>query len=151
MPIKIIIGSDHGGYNLKKAIITHLKQHSIEAEDMGTTNADDSVDYPDFAVLVAKKVQADENTHGILICGTGIGMSISANKFKGIRAALCHNEVTAKMAREHNDANILVLGGRVLTIEYALIIVNKWLETPFSNEERHLRRLEKIKQIEECN
>ena len=143
--MKIIIGSDHGGYNYKNEIINYLKSQSIDFEDVGTYS-DASCDYPVFAKKVANKV-ADANTdsvRGILICGTGIGMSITANKIKGIRAALCSDLFSAKATREHNNSNILCLGERVLDKALMLKIVETWLNTPFSNEERHIRRIEMI-------
>lgn len=140
----IILGSDHAGFDLKEYIKEYLKKLKIEYEDYGTYSSD-SVDYPDIALKVAKKV-ANKNK-GILICGTGIGMSIVANKIKGVRAALCHNEYEAEMSRAHNDSNILVLGGRILSPELAKKIVKKWLDTKFEGN-RHKRRLDKIKEIE---
>ncbi|MFA5928516.1 MAG: ribose 5-phosphate isomerase B [Candidatus Margulisiibacteriota bacterium] len=148
MPTRIAIGSDHGGYELKNALASHLKKIGVEVLDLGTMNAEGSVDYPDFAVKVAEYVNKDADNKGILICGTGIGMSIAANKIKGIRAALCHDEYTAEMAKRHNNANILVLGGRVLNAVQGAAIVDKWLGSEFDGD-RHARRLEKIKAIEE--
>ncbi|MFC1595903.1 ribose 5-phosphate isomerase B [Candidatus Margulisiibacteriota bacterium] len=148
MSNRIVVASDHGGFELKKAIIAHLNKIGYEANDLGAINAQDSVDYPDFAIRVAEYVNNDEDNKGILICGTGIGMSIAANKIKGIRAALCHDEYTAEMAKRHNNANVLVLGGRVLTEEKGTAIVDKWLGSKFDGD-RHMRRLEKIKAIEE--
>lgn len=143
--MKIIIGSDHGGFSYKNEIINYLKSRNIEVEDVGT-HSDASCDYPIFAQKVAQKVaQANsENIRGILVCGTGIGMSISANKVKGIRAALCSDLFSARATREHNNSNILCLGERVLDKALMLKIVETWLDTPFSMEERHLRRIEMI-------
>ncbi|MBO7672008.1 ribose 5-phosphate isomerase B [bacterium] len=143
--MKIIIGSDHGGFNYKNKIIDYLKSQNIEVEDEGTYSSD-SCDYPVFAKKVAKIVaQANsDDVRGILICGTGIGMSITANKVKGIRAALCSDLFSAKATREHNNSNILCLGERVLDENLMLKIVEIWLDTPFSNEERHIRRIEMI-------
>ena len=138
---KIIIASDHGGYDLKEKIKEYLKELNYEFDDFGTDSTD-SVDYTDYAQKVAKEIQ--KKGRGILICGTGIGMSIAANRFSGVRATLCHDEETAKMAREHNNSNILCMGGRVLDTETAKKITKVWLETPFSGDERHKRRLEKI-------
>ena len=148
--MKIIIGSDHGGYNYKNEIINYLKTHDIEFEDMGTYSAE-SCDYPIFAQKVAKKVvEANSpDVRGILICGTGIGMSISANKVRGIRAALCSDLFSAKATREHNNSNVLCLGERVLDKDLMLKIVEIWLNTPFSNDERHIRRIEMIERIGE--
>lgn len=142
---KIIIGSDHGGFKLKKEIIRHLEANDYQIKDMGCFS-DESCDYPDIALEVAKEV-AKSKSRGILICGTGIGMSMVANKVKGIRAALCHNEFTAEMSRKHNDSNVLVLGGRVLDKDLAIKITDIWLNTDFEGE-RHQRRLDKITNIE---
>lgn len=143
----LVIGSDHGGYDLKCAIIDYLRQRQIEFQDLGTQGAD-SVDYPDFAVKVAAKVSRGEADAGILICGTGIGMSISANKFSGVRAALVHDEFTAQMAREHNNANILVMGGRVLSSKMGQRLVGIWLDSEYEGG-RHQNRLDKISAIEQ--
>lgn len=137
----IIIGSDHAGYELKEEIKKFLDEQDLEYKDVGTDSTE-STDYPDYAKKVAEAVQ--EGNRGILICGTGIGMSITANKFKGIRAAVCHDEFTAKVSREHNNANILCMGGRVLGPELARKMTKVWLETGFSEEERHHRRVEKM-------
>ncbi|MFH1587985.1 MAG: ribose 5-phosphate isomerase B [Candidatus Diapherotrites archaeon] len=140
---KIIIGADHGGYKLKELLQKHLVKKGFEVIDLGTHSID-SVDYPDYAKRTAKKVLSEKNSIGILICGTGIGMSMTANKFKGIRAALCWNEKTAKLAREHNDANILCLGARVLKKNEAVKIMNAFLKTKTSKEKRHQRRVKKM-------
>jgi len=143
--MQIIIGSDHGGFEYKNEIINYLKSRNIEVDDEGTYSAE-SCDYPVFAQKVAKKVALanSDDIRGILICGTGIGMSISANKIKGIRAALCSDLFSAKATREHNNSNVLCLGQRVLEKDLMLKIVETWLDTPFSNEERHKRRIEMI-------
>lgn len=143
---KIAIGSDHGGLELKNSILKYLNENNYEVIDCGT-ETDASVDYPDFGEKVAKMVSSGEADEGVLICGTGIGMSITANKFKGIRAALVHNEFTAKMAREHNNANILVLGGRVLSVEVGVKLVKIWQESSFEGG-RHQGRLDKIHELE---
>ena len=139
----IAIGSDHGGYELKCEIIKHLESRKLEYKDFGTFS-DASCDYPDIAKPVAKAVAAGECENGILVCGTGIGISIAANKVPGIRAALCSDCFSAQACREHNDANILALGGRVLGTGLALKIVDTFLDTPFSNDPRHIRRISKI-------
>ncbi len=144
--MRIALGSDHGGYNLKETIKKYLEEQSIVTHDFGTFNAQ-KVDYPDYACQVAKAVAAGEYDRGILCCGTGIGISIAANKIPGIRAALCHDTFSARASREHNDANILALGERVIGPGLALDIVAVWLATGF-NGGRHARRLEKIKAIE---
>jgi len=138
----LAIGADHGGVHLKEVVIRCLENHGIPYLDVGT-NGESSVDYPDFAAKVASGVANGDYERGILICGTGIGMSIAANKFYGVRAALCHNTYTARMSRAHNDANILVLGERVTGVGVAEEIVNVWLETDFEGG-RHARRVEKI-------
>ena len=126
----IAIGCDHGGYRLKKEIEKYLDDKNIEYLDMGC-ESEESVDYPDIASKVAKKVQSKECEQGILICRSGIGMSITANKFKGIRCALCHNEYTAKYARLHNDSNILAMGADDLTTNEAICILRMWFATSF--------------------
>ena len=137
------IGSDHGGFQLKQAIMAHLRKRGIEYKDFGTyTEA--SCDYPEYGRAVALAVAAGECDRGILICGTGIGISITANKVPGIRAALCSDCFSAEATRLHNDANILALGGRVVGEGLALKSVDTFLDTPFSGEERHARRIAKI-------
>lgn len=145
--MKIFIGSDHGGYNLKSAIINFLQENNYDFEDVGTFS-DASCDYPPIAEKVAQNV-IKNSSKGILVCGTGIGMSIAANKFKGIRAALCSDTFSARLTREHNDSNILCLGERTIGTGLALDIVKIWLETDFSNNDRHINRINLIKQIEE--
>ena len=143
----LAIWCDHVGYELKTAILEVLQERAIEYSDCGTDGSA-SVDYPDFAAKVASAVAKGEADSGILICGTGIGMSISANKFVGIRAALVHDEFTAQMAREHNNANILVMGGRVLSADQGKKFVEIWLDTEFEGG-RHQNRLDKISAIEQ--
>lgn len=143
----IAIGCDHAGIELKEEIISLLKNLNIEFVDFGT-DTPESVDYPDFGEKVSEAVSSGKNEKGILICGTGIGMSIVANKFPGIRASLCNELFTAKMSRMHNDANILVLGGRIVGKDLAKEIVRTWVSTSFEGN-RHLRRLGKISKIEE--
>jgi len=144
----IAIGSDHGGYELKEAIKSYLDAENIPYRDFGTCSTE-SVDYSDIGLVVAKAVVSGECDMGIIICGTGIGISIAANKVPGIRAALCTDTYMARMAREHNNANVLALGGRVVGAGLALDIVKTFIETPFSNEDRHQRRIDKIRTIEE--
>lgn len=141
----IAVGSDHGGYELKQEIIQYLKDKNIEYKDVGCYSAQ-SCDYAEFGKGVAKMVADGTCEKGIIICGTGIGISIAANKVKGVRAALCHDCFSAEATREHNDANILAMGARVIGPGLALKIVETFLGTEFSNEERHIRR---IGQIEE--
>jgi ribose 5-phosphate isomerase B len=146
--MKIAIGADHGGFELKKVISTILKEFGHDVEDFGCTSQE-SVDYPDFAEKVARGVSEVLFERGILICGTGIGMSISANKFPHVRAALCHNLFTARLSREHNDANMLVMGERVIGTGLAQEMVRIWLETGFEGG-RHQRRVEKMNAFDRC-
>jgi ribose 5-phosphate isomerase B len=145
----IAIGSDHAGVGLKNIIKDILTELGIEALDYGT-DKEDSVDYPDFGEKVSEAVSSGRVERGILICGTGLGMSIVANKFPNVRATTCHDTYTAKMSRLHNDSNILVMGSRVIGRDTAAEIVRIWIETPFEGG-RHIRRLEKISRIEERN
>lgn len=144
--MKIAIGSDHAGFDLKSEIITLLKEMGLEWIDFGT-DGPHSVDYPDFGERVSRAVSIGEIERGILICGTGIGMSIVANKFPNVRASLCNDLFTARMSRLHNDANILVIGGRIVGKDLAKEIVRVWLSTGFEGG-RHTMRLEKIRRIE---
>ena len=141
--MKIGIGNDHSALELKAEIVEFLKEKGHEVVDYGTYTTD-SCDYPVYGEKVARAVVAGEVEKGILICGTGIGISITANKFKGIRAAVCTDCFTAEATRLHNDANILALGGRVVGPGLALKIVDTFLNTPFSNDERHIRRINQI-------
>ena len=142
--MKIVIGSDHAGVNLKKIIKDDIK--NINFVDVGT-DSEESCDYPDYISKVAVMVKRGDVDFGIAICGTGIGASLVSNKVKGIRAALCFNEFMAEMSKRHNNANVLVLGARVIGTDLALRIVEKWLETDFEGG-RHQRRLDKISQLE---
>ncbi len=145
--MKIAIGADHGGFVLKEEIKKSLVEKGYDITDFGTLDGK-STDYNDHALLVATKVAEGEFDRGILICGTGIGMSIQANKVKGIRAALVHDLFTAKATRLHNNSNVLAMGGRILGPGLALEIVDVWLNTEFSNEKRHVRRIGKISSSE---
>ena len=136
----IALGCDHGGYLLMLEVKKHLEKKGFEYKDFGCYS-EESVDYPEYAKKVAKAVASGECETGILICGTGIGISIAANKVKGIRAALCHDCFSAAATREHNNANVLAMGARVIGSGLALKIVDTFLDTPFSNEERHIRRI----------
>lgn len=138
--MRVAIGSDHGGFSLKKIIVPFLKELGHEVLDVGCHD-EQSVDYPGFADLVCEKISTSEADKGILICGTGIGMSMAANKHTGIRAALCSEHYTARMSREHNDANVLCMGERVTGPGVAMEIVQTWLDTPFGGG-RHQRRIE---------
>jgi len=144
--MKIVIASDHGGYELKEHIKKYLLSQKIEIEDLGTGSAD-SVDYPIYGIKAAKEVARGSANFGIIICGTGIGISIAANKVKGIRAALCHCVEYAKLSREHNNANMLALGGRFLDKSEALKIVEAFLHTQFAGA-RHQKRVDIISQFE---
>ncbi|EJP6473470.1 ribose 5-phosphate isomerase B [Clostridium botulinum] len=144
--MKIALGSDHAGLPLKNEIIIHLKDKGIEIEDFGTYT-EESCDYPDYAKKVAEKVAAKEFDFGILVCGTGIGISIAANKVKGIRAALCSDTFSAHACREHNNANILALGQRVVGVGLALDIVDNFLNAKFQGG-RHENRINKMMEIE---
>jgi ribose 5-phosphate isomerase B len=136
----IALGCDQGGYELMQEVKKHLVNRGVEFKDFGTYSSE-SVDYPIYGKKVANAVASGECEKGILICGTGIGISITANKVKGIRCALCHDVFSAEATRLHNDANILAMGGRVVGPGLALMIVDKFLDTPFSEEERHARRI----------
>ena len=138
--MKVSIGSDHGGYELKLEVIEHLKERGFEVTDVGT-DSPESCDYPIYAKKVAEDINSKNADLGILICGTGIGMSMAANKIEGIRAALCHDTFSAQATREHNNANILCMGARVVGPGLALMIIDTFLDTPFSNDERHIRRI----------
>ncbi|MBQ8147545.1 MAG: ribose 5-phosphate isomerase B [Lachnospiraceae bacterium] len=139
----IALGSDHGGYALKQEVMKHLTERGIEYKDYGCYS-EASCDYPEYGKAVAEAVASKECELGILICGTGIGISIAANKVKGVRAALCSDCFSAQATREHNDANILAMGARVVGPGLALKIVDTFLDTPFSNDERHIRRISMI-------
>ncbi len=144
--MKIVIGSDHAGYRLKESVKNFLVGKGVDVEDVGT-HSEESADYPLYAEKVARYIQDGKAERGILICGTGIGMSISANKFRGIRASLCTNEYMARMSRRHNNANILCLGSRVVGEDLALSIVSAWLDEEFEGG-RHLKRLTIIEEWE---
>ncbi len=144
--MKIVIGSDHAGYKMKQYIEEFLKSMHVEVIDYGTFS-EDSTDYPNYAAKVAEAVSKGEFEQGILLCGTGIGMSITANKFPGIRAALCHDVEAARLARAHNNANILIIGGRTTDEKPVAEMVKTWMTTPFEGG-RHQRRVDLISQIE---
>ena len=139
----IAIGSDHAAFPVKEKLKGVLEELGYKVKDFGV-NSPDSCDYPDVAIPLAKAVQAGKCERGVLLCGTGLGMSYAANRFPGVRAALCWSREVAKLAREHNDSNVLVLSGRHATIDPLEEILKAWLETPFSNDERHMRRIRKI-------
>jgi len=144
--MKVVLGCDHGGVEMKDIIAGELKKLDVEVVDFGTKD-ETSVDYPEFAARVAEAISSGAADRGIAVCGTGIGMSIVANKYPGVRAALCHDAFTARMSRLHNDSNVLVLGGRVTGREVALEMLRIWMATPFEGG-RHKRRLDMISDIE---
>uniref|UniRef100_UPI003FF0E629 ribose 5-phosphate isomerase B n=1 Tax=Candidatus Limivicinus sp. TaxID=3030905 RepID=UPI003FF0E629 len=139
----IAIGSDHGGFELKEKLMEHLSERGLEYKDFGTYSSA-SCDYPVYAKAVANAVASGECDRGIIICGTGIGVSMTANKVRGIRAALCGDCFSAEATRQHNDANVLCMGARVVGEGLALKIADTFLDTPFSNDERHIRRISMI-------
>ena len=143
---KIAIASDHGGFDLKESIIAVLLKKGLEIDNLGA-HSTDSVDYPDYGIKLAQAIIDKKFVRGILICGTGVGMSIVVNRFPGIRGTLCSDVYTAKMCREHNDSNILIMGGRVIEVGLAIEILETWLNTQFEGG-RHQRRLDKIKNID---
>lgn len=143
--MKICMASDHGGFELKNIILKHLQIKGYNVLDLGTDSID-SVDYPDFAIKAVKSILNKECSRGIIMCGTGIGISISANRFPGIRAALCWDSLTAKLSRQHNNSNILAMGGRLIGVELAKEIVDVWLNTEFDGG-RHEGRINKIDEL----
>jgi len=143
----IYLGADHAGFHLKEELKKYLEELGYQYEDLGNQEMDPQDDYPDFALRVAEKV-VETKEKGILICSTGLGMCLAANKVKGVRAVVVWNEFTAIESRKHNNANILCLAGKVLDLETAKKIIRVWLETEFSQEERHVRRLKKVEEIE---
>jgi ribose 5-phosphate isomerase B len=145
--MKILIASDHAGYSLKTALVEHLKSAGVDVVDMGTSDASMSVDYPDYAKKVASQIAGQNENMGILICGTGVGMCITANKYRGVRAALAGDTFSARMSRLHNNANILCLGSRVIGKGLAIDIVDSWLGAEYEGG-RHSKRLDKISDLE---
>jgi ribose 5-phosphate isomerase B len=145
---RIALGADHAGYHEKESVKKYLEESGYPVDDLGTWS-EESVDYPDYAKAVAERVAAGQDQFGILICGTGIGMAITANKIPGIRAALAHDVTTARLAREHNDANVLTLGGRVVGDAEALDIVKRFLTAQFAGG-RHQRRIDKISELDQA-
>ena len=145
--MKIAVGCDHGALELKNALVAHLEKKGHEVKDFGTHTLD-SCDYPDIAAPAAQAVASGEYDRGILLCTTGIGMSVSANKIKGIRCALLSDVMSARLTREHNDTNMMSMGAAVVGQLLALEIVDTWLGTEFSHGERHVRRIEKVKNLE---
>ena len=147
--MKIAVASDHAGFDLKAAVVRYLEERRIPCEDFGC-GPGEKADYVDFAEKAVRAVQSGACDRAILVCGTGIGMSMAANKFRGIRATPCWNAYTAEMSRRHNDSNCLTLGGRVLTAAEAVVLADIWLKTPFEGG-RHARRVDKIKELEELH
>ncbi len=145
--IKIAVGADHAGFELKEKVGEYLASRGYDVQDLGTTSTD-PVDYPDFAERVANQVAAKQATYGVLVCGTGLGMELAANKVPGIRATPCNDTLSARLAREHNNANVLTMGGRLIDEAEARKIVDTWLATPFAGG-RHERRVEKIATIDQ--
>jgi ribose 5-phosphate isomerase B len=145
--LKVAVGADHAGYDLKREITVALKEQGHEVADFGT-HSPEPVDYPEIALGVARAVARGEADRGVLVCGTGIGTSIVANKVRGIRAALCHDPFSARMTREHNDSNVLCLGARVIGPSLALEVLRVWLGGAFESGGRHQRRVERIAEIE---
>lgn len=145
--MRIVIGADHAGFELKNMLAADLRDRGHEVIDAGTTSAD-PVDYADFAEAVSKLLLDGAAERGVLVCGSGVGASVSANKIPGIRAGLCHDTYSARQGVEHDDMNILVLGARVIGVELARELVNNFLAAKFNGEERHRRRIEKIKALE---
>jgi ribose 5-phosphate isomerase B len=143
MSERLVIAADHGGVELKKELVEGLKELSFLVDDVGA-HTDDACDYPDFAHHVAQGILAGKYDRGILICGTGVGMAITANRYRGIRAVNCSESFSARYSRQHNNANVLTMGGRVVGFGLAWEIVNVWLATPFSGDARHIRRVGKI-------
>jgi ribose 5-phosphate isomerase B len=146
--MRIAIGADHAGFDLKQILAAYLRHHGHQVIDKGT-DSDEPVDYPDFAEAVSKVVLSGEAERGVIICGSGVGASVAANKLPGIRAGLCHDTYSARQGVEHDDMNILVLGARVIGIEVARELVDNFLAAQFTGAERHRRRLDKIRALEQ--
>ncbi|HMJ60285.1 MAG TPA: ribose 5-phosphate isomerase B [Bryobacteraceae bacterium] len=147
--MKISIGADHAGYDMKQQLIEYIRKLGHQVHDVGTFEPGKPDDYPDYAVLVAQDIRSGAAERGILVCGSGVGVSVAANKFKGIRAAMCHDHYSAHQGVEHDDMNVLVLGARIIGPMTAEDATEAFLKAQFSGEERHLRRLNKVKGIEQ--
>jgi ribose 5-phosphate isomerase B len=147
--MKISIGADHAGYDMKQQLIEYIQKLGHQVHDVGTFEPGKPDDYPDYAVLVAQDIRSGAAERGILVCGSGVGVSVAANKFKGIRAAMCHDHYSAHQGVEHDDMNVLVLGARIIGPMTAEDATEAFLKAQFSGEERHLRRLNKVKGIEQ--
>jgi len=149
--MKIAIGADHGGFQLKTELFCWLQERGYQVEDCGTSHFCSTDDYPDFAIPVAKTVAQGKARRGIIVCGSGVGACVTANKIKGVRACLCHDTYSAHQGVEHDNINILCLGARIIGIELAKELVNAFLKAEFSTEERHCRRLNKLFELENNN
>ncbi|MDD2773754.1 MAG: ribose 5-phosphate isomerase B [Elusimicrobiales bacterium] len=149
--MKIAIACDHAGFLLKETVTAQIKKHESEIMDFGTDNAATPVDYPDYAAKLAQAVASGKADRGIMLCGSGIGACITANKFKGVRAAACHDTYSAAQGVAHDDMNVLCMGARVIGSSLACSLVDAFLTTSFTKEPRHMRRLEKLKAIENAN
>lgn len=147
--MKIVLASDHAGYELKIKLLKFLSQKGHEVRDLGTNSPDIPADYPDFAAKAAEEILAKRAQRAVLICGSGVGACIAANKFKGIRAGLCHDAYSARQGVEHDDMNVLCLGSRIIGEELAKDLLSAFINARFTGEERHVKRLEKIKKIED--
>jgi RpiB/LacA/LacB family sugar-phosphate isomerase len=145
--MRIVVGADHAGFELKQQIAAYLRQCGHRVIDCGTMNGD-PVDYPDFAEALAVSLRSGQADRGVLVCGSGVGASVAANKVPGIRAGLCHDAYSAHQGVEHDDMNVLVLGARVIGVELARELVDHFIKARFTGEERHVRRLEKVKSLE---
>jgi ribose 5-phosphate isomerase B len=146
--MKITIGSDHAGYEMKRQLVEFIEKLGHSVHDVGTFTPEKPDDYPDYAILVAEDIRSGQAERGVLVCGSGVGVSVAANKFKGIRAGLCHDHYSAHQGVEHDDMNVLVLGSRIIGPMLAQDAVEAFLNASFSGEERHVRRLNKVKGIE---
>jgi ribose 5-phosphate isomerase B len=147
--MRIAVGADHAGVPLNERVIAELRAAGHEVEDFGTHDASQPDDYPDYALLVGRAIQSRQAEIGILICGSGAGVSVAANKLRGVRAVMCADTYTAHQSREHDDCNVLCLGARVTGVELAMELVRAFVQARFTNEERHRRRLQKVERIEE--
>src|SRR5689334_8520767 len=146
--MKISVGADHAGYEMKQQLVDLVKKLGHTVHDVGTFDPGKPDDYPDFAALVAEDIRSGKAERGLLVCGSGVGVSVAANKFKGIRAGLCHDHYSARQGVEHDDMNVLVLGSRVIGVELARELVSRFLTANYTNEERHRRRVGKIQALE---
>lgn len=149
--MKILISADHGGYELKNKLVAWIKENQFKIEDLGNYDFDSADDYPDFAEKVAKKISQKKADRGIVICGSGVGAAIAANKFYGVRASVCHDTYSARQGVEHDDMNVLCLGARILGEELIKEIITAFLNAEFYNRDKYLRRLKKVLKIEKNN